>query len=111
MPSCLRPAVELRLRKIRGCLAQDLVGLLELAVLAFKRLQAFAFVGGETGALASVTFGLADPVGERLRRAADLGRRSKRRPPTARGSRRRCSKTKRTARSRTSGEYFGKVLF
>ncbi len=32
-----------------------------------------ALVGVETGALAGVAFGLADPVRKRLRRTADLG--------------------------------------
>src|SRR3546814_8424607 len=35
--SWLEPAVELRLGKIRGCLAQDLVGLPKLAILALQR--------------------------------------------------------------------------
>jgi hypothetical protein len=102
--------VELCLGKIRRRLAQDLLGLAQLTVLGLKRLQAFAFVGGEAGALAGVTFGLLHPVRQRLRRATDLA------GDRGDGGRLRrvvagIVSTMRTARSRTSVEYFGDVLF
>src|SRR4029079_18361313 len=53
----------------------------QLAVLALKRLQTFALVARDTGLAAAVDVGLLDPLIERLRRAADLGRnRHDRRP-------------------------------
>src|SRR5271169_4241498 len=67
------PAVELRLGKIRARLAQDLVGLPKLAVLAFQSLQLCRHIRGNTGAHTTVALGLLHPLMQRLRRAADLG--------------------------------------
>ena len=62
-------------------LAQDLVGLSKLAVLALQRLQLRRHVGRHAGPLAAVDLGLLHPLVQRLRRAADLGRdRRDRRP-------------------------------
>ncbi len=68
------PAFPERRRKICARLAQDLVGLPELAVLALQRLQLLGNICGNAGALAAVDFGLLDPVKQRVCRAADLGR-------------------------------------
>ena len=77
----LPSAVELRLGKIRAGLAQDLVGLAQLAVLPLQRLDALALVSGRAGPPALVALGLPDPVRQGLRCAADLGRnRGDRRP-------------------------------
>src|SRR3954454_12159128 len=67
------PAVEVRHRKIRGRLAQDLVGLAQLAVLALQRSDAFLLGRGRAGAPALIALGLANPAAQGLRRAADLG--------------------------------------
>ena len=67
------PAVELRLGKISARLAQDLVGLPKLAVLAFQSLQLCRHIRGNTGAHTTVALGLLHPLMQRLRRAADLG--------------------------------------
>ena len=47
--------VELRLSKIGRRLAQDVVGLAQLAVFALELLHARALVGRQTGALARIT--------------------------------------------------------
>src|SRR6185436_7912833 len=73
MRSWLGSAVELRLGKISRRLAQDLVGLPELPVLALQRLQAIDHIGRSTRSLAAVDLSLLDPLIERLWRAADLG--------------------------------------
>ena len=62
------------MRKIGRRLAQDLVGLAQLTVLALQRLDPLAFVRGRPGPQALVALGLPDPVAQRLARAADLGR-------------------------------------
>src|SRR5271156_6596054 len=59
--------------KIRARLAQDLVGLPKLAVLAFQSLQLCRHIRGNTGAHTTVALGLLHPLMQRLRRAADLG--------------------------------------
>src|SRR5919205_3994335 len=74
MRSWLEPAVELRLGKIRRRLAQDLVGLTQLAHLALQRADPLTLVRARTGALSSVALHLAHPGPQRLRRAADLAR-------------------------------------
>src|SRR3954452_13803018 len=55
-------------------LAQDLVGLAQLAVLALQRSDAFLLDRGRAGAPALIALGLANPAAQGLRRAADLGR-------------------------------------
>src|SRR6476469_3197653 len=65
-------AVELRLGKIRQRLAQDLVGLAQLAVLAFKGLDPGAVLRRGAAAKALVTFGLPHPAAKRLAGASDL---------------------------------------
>src|ERR1700733_535052 len=59
--------------KIRARLAQDLVGLPKLAVLAFQSLQLCRHIRGNTRAHTTVALGLLHPLMQRLRRAADLG--------------------------------------
>src|SRR5690242_20097388 len=71
--TCPRPAVELRHRKIGAGLPQDLVGLAQLAVLSFQRLDALALVRGRPGPQTLVALGLSDPLAQRLARAANLG--------------------------------------
>lgn len=71
----LEPAVELRLGKIRGGLAQDLigrVGLPQLPVLSLQGFQLLGDLGGKAGADAAIHLRLLHPLIERLRRAADL---------------------------------------
>src|SRR5437868_10673494 len=72
MRSWLVSAVELRQGKIRRCLAQDLVRLAQLAVLAFERLDALALVRCRPRPDALVTLSLPHPVAQCLARAADL---------------------------------------
>src|SRR5690606_14685188 len=67
-------AVELRHRKIRRRLAENLVRLAQFAILPFKGLHLLGHLGRDAGALAAVDFGLLDPVVQRLRGAADLRR-------------------------------------
>jgi transposase len=56
-------------------------GLAQLAVLAFERLEAFALIRRGARLGAAIAFGLLHPIGQRLRRATDLGRnRGDRRP-------------------------------
>src|ERR1700728_3510688 len=59
--------------KIRARLAQDLVGLPKLAVLAFQSLQLCRHIRGNTGAHTTVALELLHPLMQRSRRAADLG--------------------------------------
>lgn len=68
----LEPAALLRLDKIRRCLAQNLIGLAKLAILMLQRLHLFALGGGQALPQIPVMLGLAHPVAQRLRRAADL---------------------------------------
>src|SRR4029077_15245014 len=65
---------ELRHRKIGRGLAQDLVGLAQLAVLTLQRLDPLALLRGRASPQAPITLGLANPVAQGLARAADLGR-------------------------------------
>jgi hypothetical protein len=60
--------------KICAGLAQVLVGLPQLAVLAFERFHAFAIIGGRAGSTTLIALGLAHPKPKRLGLAADLGR-------------------------------------
>src|SRR5690606_18310151 len=79
--SWLEAAVELRLGKIRRCLAQDLVGLPQLAYLALERLHPRPLVRRQARAQPLVTLGPTHPVAQRLGRAPDLpGNRLDRRP-------------------------------
>src|SRR3954463_16122595 len=66
-------AVELRHRKIRGRLAQDLVGLAQFAHFTLQRSDALLLRRGRTGAPALIALSLANPAAQRFRRAADLG--------------------------------------
>src|SRR3984885_11095867 len=80
--SWLVSAVELRLGKISASLTQDLVGLTELAVLSLQGLELGGHVRGQARLAPAVSLGPANPLMQRLRRAADLrGNRSHRRPP------------------------------
>src|SRR5690606_16837613 len=103
--SWLEAAVELRLGKIRRCLAQDLVGLPQLAYLALERLHPRPLVRRQAGRspwsrsarrtqLRSVSavhpiFPAIDSIAAHCELCVPW-----------------CSSTIRTARSRTSGEYF-----
>src|SRR5690606_10502572 len=73
-PSWLEAAVELRLGKIRGRLAQDLVGLAQLTHLTFQRLDPLAFAAGMAFTLASIALGLAYPTAQCFGGTTDLGR-------------------------------------
>src|ERR1700733_452169 len=87
--------------KISAILTQDLVGLTEPAVLSLQGLELGGHVRGQARLAPAVSLGPANPLIQRLRRAADLrGNRSHRRPP--RGMI--LLKTSRTASVRTSGE-------
>ena len=77
-------AVELRLGKIRGRLAQDLVGLSQFAVLAFQRLQLVRYLDQNPSPLTAVDLGLLQPLLQRLGRAADLLRNGNHRCPPRR---------------------------
>jgi hypothetical protein len=59
--------------KIRARLAQDLVGLPKLAVLAFQSLQLCRHIRGNTGARTTVALSLLHPLMQRMPRTADLG--------------------------------------
>ena len=83
---------------MRAGLAQDLVGQLELAVLALERLDALAIVRGRArpGVPSSEVFAMCSRSWPRSRQS----------PPTARRAHR-GARTIRIARSRTSAENFG----
>jgi putative transposase len=70
--SSLEPAVELRLGKIRGRLAQDLVGLAQFTVLTLQRLHPLGHVAWDTRPLAGIDLRLLHPLMQGLRHAADL---------------------------------------
>src|SRR5262245_24350249 len=73
--------VELRLGEKSRRLAQDLVGPLQLADLAFEFLEAITFRTRQSGALSLVALRLPNPFTQGLPRAADLSRnRDDRRP-------------------------------
>src|SRR6202042_3154610 len=68
--------------KISASLTQDLVGLTEPAVLSLQGLELGGHVRGQARLAPPVSLGPANPLMQRLRRAADLrGNRSHRRPP------------------------------
>lgn len=69
-----RAAVLLRRRKISRRLAQDLIGLPQLAVLPLQRLDPLALIRRRATAGARVALRQADPVPQRLARADDLRR-------------------------------------
>lgn len=123
-------AVEFRLGEKRARQLQNLIGLAQCLDLAFQGLEPLAFLSRHAIARAGIDLVLAHPVMPRLRNAADLrGYRLDGGPqrgilatvllhhthrafarfragsPAPRASERAC--TIRTARSRTSGEYFG----
>jgi len=75
-----------------------------------QRLDAFALVSARVGPLALVALGLPNPVRQGLRPAADLGA-IEAIAGHCDGCSVRCSNTIRTARSRTSVENFGDVLW
>ena len=58
MPSSREPAALLRLGKIRRCLAQNLIGLAQLAILMLQRLHLFALGSGQALAQIPVPLGL-----------------------------------------------------
>ena len=53
-------------------LAQDLIGLLQLSVLALQGLQLLGHLSCDAGAITAIDLGLLDPLVQRLRRATDL---------------------------------------
>ena len=72
MPSRLEPAIVLRLGEKRAGQLQDLVGLVQLAVLELQRLDALLLGCAQTLAQAAVTLALPDPAPQRLRRRTNL---------------------------------------
>src|SRR5208283_5202771 len=72
--SWFEPAVELRHRKISACLAQDLIGLTQFAVFSLERLDPLALIRRRARASARIALRVANPVPQRLARAADLRR-------------------------------------
>ena len=70
--------------KISASLAQDLVGLTELAVLPLQRLELGGHVRGQARLAPAVSLGLANPLMQRLRSAADLAGNRDQRCPTRR---------------------------
>src|ERR1700677_206470 len=84
MRSWLVSAVELRLGKISASFAQDLVGLAKLAVLPLQRLELGGYVRGQARLAPAVALGPANPLMQRLGRAADLARNRDQRRPTRR---------------------------
>src|SRR3954471_858158 len=70
----LRPAVELRHRKIGRCFAQDLIRLAKLSVLPLQRSDPLTFVTREPRPLPLVALGLPHPLPQRLACAANLRR-------------------------------------
>ena len=71
--SSFERAVELRLGEISRRLAQDLVGLAQLAVLPFERLQLLRDIEGNASTLPAINLSPLDPLQQRVGRAADLG--------------------------------------
>src|ERR1700712_5498175 len=74
MRSWLGPAVELRHRKIRRRLAQNLIGLAEFAHLALQGLDALTIIAGWTNPQPLVALRLTHPAAQRLPCAANLRR-------------------------------------
>src|SRR5271154_2916162 len=68
--------------KISASLAQDLVGLTQLAVLPLQRLELGGHVRGQARLAPAVSLGLANPLMQRLRSAADLAGNRDQRCPT-----------------------------
>src|ERR1700677_1848208 len=84
MRSWLVSAVELRLGKIGASFAQDLIGSAKLAVLPLQDLELGGYVRGQARLAPAVALGLANPLMQRLRSAADLARNRDQRCPTRR---------------------------
>src|SRR6202044_2803616 len=82
--SRLVSAVELRLGKIGASFAQDLIGSAKLAVLPLQGLELGGYVRGQARLAPAVALGLANPLMQRLRSAADLARNRDQRCPTRR---------------------------
>src|SRR5688500_9263084 len=76
-----------------------------------QRLDPLPVVACRTGPLALVALGLSYPAPQGSRRAAEPRRDRADRCPYCEACSPSCSKTIRTVRSRTSGEYFGDVCF
>src|SRR5690606_22047093 len=77
----LRAAVELRLGKIRRRLAQNLVRLAQLAILALELFQSLQVRRGRPGTNAAITLGLSNPTPQGFGRTTDLaGNRADRSP-------------------------------
>ena len=70
--------------KISASLAQDLVGLAKLTVLPLQGLELGGHIRGQAKLAPAVSLGLADPLMQCLRRAADLARNRHQRRPTRR---------------------------
>lgn len=73
-PSSFEWAVELRLRKIRAGLVQDIIGLAKLTRLAFQRLDLFALFTRRSGPRTTITFAMAHPIAQCLARASNVRR-------------------------------------
>src|ERR1700690_4121773 len=70
--------------KIGASFAQDLIGLAKLAVLPLQDLELGGYVRGQARLAPAVALGLANPLMQRLRSAADLARNRDQRCPTRR---------------------------
>src|SRR5208282_5488778 len=77
-------AVELRLGKISASLAQDLVGLTQLAVLTLQGLELGGYVRDQARLAPAVALRPANPLMQSLCSAADLARNRDQRRPTRR---------------------------
>ena len=73
-PSILESAVELRLGEKRAGRLEDVIGPTQLLDFGLQCLELLAFAAAQAFALAAVDLIALDPVTERLRYAADLGR-------------------------------------
>jgi len=73
-PSTLEPAVELRLSEKRAGRLEDVIGPTQFLDFPLQCLELLALAAVEAFALATVDLIPLDPVAQRLRQAADLGR-------------------------------------
>lgn len=103
IPSGLQTAALLRLGKKRAGQLEDLIGFAQFFDLALQRLHLFTFGCRDAIAHAGIDLVALDPFVEGLGHAADLGSMDSM-AAHSEGYSPRCSRTMRTARSRTSGE-------
>src|SRR5690606_11328704 len=99
----------LRLGEKSGRLARELVSPAQCSVFALKVVDALPVVSREPGPATAVALGQPDPISQRLGRAADLACEGLDGCHCEAYSAS-CSNTSRTARSRTSEEYFSALI-